>query len=404
MAAATRLNPLQPPAICLRSRATNPTVLPAGRVPPAPGLRRAAGAFHRPTFMNTAATLVHSRHERARIALFANSNDASCAVAAEVAELVRVRQREGRMAVLGLATGSTPVSLYAELVRLHREEGLSFANVVSFNLDEYYPLTPAHPESYHHYMRAHLFDHVDIAPENVHIPSGTVPKAEIEAHCEAYEEAIREAGGIDIQILGIGRTGHIGFNEPGSPRRSRTRLIPLDPLTRRDAAGDFGGEEHTPRQALTMGVATILDARRIVLMAWGRHKAEVVRAAVEGEVTSQVTASFLQEHDNAEFVLDHAAASDRRRLQRGRPAGVAPGARIGLRGEPRRFLPDAAHDHGLARRARSPQDPARRRAGTPAAGTVGRRLSQAGARLFPAPRRRRHLDGRHALPAGRPGA
>ncbi len=227
----------------------------------------------------------------------------------EAAELIRTRQREGRQAVLGLATGSTPVSFYAELVRLHREEGLSFANAVTFNLDEYLSLAPDHPQSYHRYMREHLFSHVDLPPAQAHLPDGSVAKAAIDAACAAYEEAIREAGGIDFQILGIGRTGHIGFNEPGSSRRSATRLVTLDPLTRRDAAGDFGGDEQTPHFALTMGVRTILSARRIVLMAWGQHKADIVRTAVENEVSTQVTASFLQEHDNATFVLDADAAS-----------------------------------------------------------------------------------------------
>ena len=249
-----------------------------------------------------------SRFEHAPVAAFASSQDASRSAAAEVAALIRARQREGRPAVLGLATGSTPVSFYAELVRLHREEQLSFAHVVTFNLDEYLSLPPEHPQSYHSYMREHLFSHVDLPPAQAHLLDGSVPKAEIDAHCAAYEEAIRAAGGIDFQILGIGRTGHIGFNEPGSPRRSATRLVTLDPLTRRDAAGDFGGDEHTPHFALTMGVRSILSARRLVLMAWGQHKAEIVRTAVEGEISAQVTASFLQEHDNAVYVLDEAAA------------------------------------------------------------------------------------------------
>jgi glucosamine-6-phosphate deaminase len=243
------------------------------------------------------------------LAVYSSSTEASRAVAHEIAELIRNRQREGRRAVLGLATGSTPISVYAELVRLHREEQLSFANVTTFNLDEYYPLAPDHPQSYRHFMRRHLFDHVDIPVEQTNVPSGTVPRSEVDAACAAYEEKIRAAGGIDLQILGIGRTGHIGFNEPGSSRKSVTRLVTLDPLTRHDAAGDFGGDEHTPRSAITMGVRTILSARRIVLMAWGQHKAEIVRTAVEGEMTAQVSASFLQEHDHATFVLDHAAAS-----------------------------------------------------------------------------------------------
>jgi len=248
-----------------------------------------------------------NRFERAPLAVFASSIGASKAVAGDVAELIRKRREEGRTAVLGLATGSTPVSFYAELVRLHREEGLSFENVITFNLDEYRGLGADHPQSYSHFMRVHLFDHVDIPASNTHLPDGRVPAADIEAHCRGYEAGIRAAGGIDFQLLGIGRTGHIGFNEPGSARRSRTRLVTLDPLTRRDAAEDFGGEETTPRYAITMGISTILEARRIVLMAWGQHKAGTVRAALEGDVTSRVPASFLQEHDQAAFVLDQAA-------------------------------------------------------------------------------------------------
>jgi glucosamine-6-phosphate deaminase len=260
------------------------------------------------TVMNTLKPLIRCRCEHVPLAVCTSSAEGARAVAREIAELIRARQAEGRRAVLGLATGSTPVGVYAELVRLHREEGLSFANVVTFNLDEYYPLPPDHPQSYHHFMRVHLFDHVDLPRDNINLPDGTVPLPEVDAHCREYEERIRAAGGIDYQILGIGRTGHIGFNEPGSQRRSQTRLVTLDPLTRRDAAGDFGGEEHTPRYALSMGVRTILEARRTVLMAWGQHKAAIVRAAVEGEPTPQITASFLQEHDNALFVLDQAAA------------------------------------------------------------------------------------------------
>lgn len=258
--------------------------------------------------MNTLSPLVRSRTEQVALAVFPGSAEASRAVAAEVADLIRARAREKRGLVLGLATGSTPLAFYAELVRLHREEGLSFANVVSFNLDEYHPITPEHAQSYRHFMQVNLFDHIDIPPANTHVPSGSVPLRSVDAHCREYEEKIRAAGGIDFQVLGIGRTGHIGFNEPGSPAHSRTRLVTLDPLTRRDASGDFGGEEHTPRHALSMGVRTIMEARRVVLMAWGQHKADIVRAAVEGEITPQVTASFLQEHENALFVLDHAAA------------------------------------------------------------------------------------------------
>jgi len=260
-------------------------------------------------------SLPPNRFERAPLAVFGSGLQASQAVAGEVADLIHQRSRESRTAVLGLATGSTPVSFYAELVRLHREEGLSFAHVVTFNLDEYRGLPAGHPQSYRRFMQVHLFDHVDIPAANTHVPDGTVPAGEIEAHCRDYEARIRAAGGIDFQLLGIGRTGHIGFNEPGSARRSRTRLVTLDPLTRRDAAGDFGGEENTPRYAITMGIRTILEGRRIVLMAWGQHKADAVREALEGDVTALVAASFLQEHDHATFVLDQAAAGSLTRFR-----------------------------------------------------------------------------------------
>lgn len=272
--------------------------------------------------------LERSHFEHAPVAVFPDSQAAAVAVAAELAALIRARAREGRPCVLGLATGSTPVSLYAELVRLHRAEGLSFAHVTTFNLDEYHPLPPEHAQSYRRFMRAHLFDHVDLDPARTHLPSGVVAKAEVDAHCAAYEAAIQAAGGIDCQLLGIGRTGHIGFNEPGSPRHSVTRLVTLDPLTRRDAAGDFGGDEATPRHALTMGVRTILQARRLVLMAWGQHKAGVVRAAVEGEVDTRITASFLQEHPASLFVLDQAAAGALTRFRT--PWLVGPLAEQGL--------------------------------------------------------------------------
>jgi glucosamine-6-phosphate deaminase len=258
--------------------------------------------------MTGPSTAAPSRFEHVPLAVFPTSTEAAHAVARDIAALIRTRQAAKRTAVLGLATGSTPLGLYAELVRMHREEGLSFANVVTFNLDEYYPIQPSNPRSYRHFMQAHLFDHVDIVPANTHVPDGTVAMSGVDAHCREYEERIQAAGGIDFQILGIGRTGHIGFNEPGSQRRSRTRMVTLDSLTRRDAAGDFGGEENTPRHALTMGVRTILEARRVVLLAWGQHKAEIVRAAVEGPVTPQITASFLQEHDQVHFVVDAAAA------------------------------------------------------------------------------------------------
>ena len=249
-----------------------------------------------------------SRNERIPCRVFRHSRDASRAVAHQIAALIRSRTAEGRNCVLGLATGSTPVSVYNELVRMHQEEGLSFQRVQTFNLDEYYPMQPAELQSYVRFMNEHLFDHVDIPRENVHIPDGMIAEADVKEYCRRYEDAIIEAGGIDIQILGIGRTGHVGFNEPGSSRDSRTRLITLDRVTRRDAASDFFGEENVPRRAITMGVGTILQARQILLLAFGEGKASVVAKAVEGEISTAIAASFLQDHSNAQMFLDEAAA------------------------------------------------------------------------------------------------
>jgi len=238
------------------------------------------------------------------------SAEAACrAVADEIEELIRGRQADGAPVVLGLATGSTPIPLYRELVRRHRENGLSFAGVSSFNLDEYTGLSKEHPESYWYFMHQHLFSHIDMDPSRIHLPSGMVGEGEVEAHCLAYEAAIRDAGGIDIQILGIGRTGHIGFNEPGSSMDSRTRRIQLDEITRQDAAPAFGGIDHVPTHAITMGCGTILEARRIALLAWGKNKASIVKQAIEGAVDTRVSASFLQTHPDSAFHLDHAAAS-----------------------------------------------------------------------------------------------
>jgi len=247
--------------------------------------------------------------ERLPISVYDQPRDASRAVAREIADLVQSRAAAGKTTVLGLATGSTPVGVYDELIRLHREEGVSFRTVVTFNLDEYWPMQPDALQSYHRFMREHLFDHLDIPQENVHIPDGTLTRGDVAAACARYEESIRTAGGIDLQILGIGRTGHIGFNEPGSADDSRTRLITLDSVTRSDAASDFFGEWNVPRQAITMGVGSILDARRVVLLAFGEHKAPIVRRAVEEPPCSHVSASALQRHADAKFVLDRAAAA-----------------------------------------------------------------------------------------------
>ncbi len=236
------------------------------------------------------------------------------AVAERIARLIRERAAAGRRAVLGLATGSTPVGVYRELVRMHREEGLSFANVETFNLDEYWPMAPDSLHSYHRFMREHLFDLVDLDPACCHVPQGDLPREAVADACAQYERMIREAGGIDLQLLGIGKTGHIGFNEPGSGAESRTRFVTLDTITRRDAAADFFGEQHVPRHAVTMGVATILEAREILLLATGEHKAGILRRAVEGDVDHAVAATFLQRHPAATIYADQAAAADLTRV------------------------------------------------------------------------------------------
>ena len=253
--------------------------------------------------------------EHIPVTVYSSSTQASRAVAQEIAALIGLKAARGEKTVLGLATGSTPTGVYNELVRLHRQEGLSFRNVVTFNLDEYWPMNPDDLQSYRRFMNEHLFDHIDILPENAHVPDGTVPLEKVAAFCHEYEAKIREAGGLDYQILGIGRTGHIGFNEPGSPRDSRTRLITLDRVTRMDAASDFFGEWNVPRKAITMGVETILSARTVVLLAFGEHKATPIRRAVEGEISAHVAASYLQQHPSARIVLDTAAASELTRFK-----------------------------------------------------------------------------------------
>jgi glucosamine-6-phosphate deaminase len=247
-------------------------------------------------------------HTKIPTLVFPTSTQASRHVALMIESLIRQNNSAGRPTVLGLATGSTPVGLYRELIRLHKEAALDFSRVVTFNLDEYHPMAPDDAHSYRRWMNENLFDQINLKPENIHIPDGMTPTHDIEEYCARYEQMIRRAGGIDLQILGIGRSGHIGFNEPGSTRHSRTRSVTLDPVTRRDASGDFFGEENVPHQALTMGVGTIMEARKIVIMAFGEHKAPIVRKAVEEDVSEVVTASFLQKHNDTTFILDHAAA------------------------------------------------------------------------------------------------
>ncbi len=242
--------------------------------------------------------------ERIPINIFKDSEEGSKFVARQIAELMTAKEKEGNPCILGLATGSTPIALYNELIRLHKEEGLSFKNVITFNLDEYYPMRPEDVNSYHYFMQQQLFDHIDINPENIHVPDGDVPKESLKRTCQAYEKAIEDAGGIDLQILGIGQNGHIGFNEPGSSKHSTTRLIPLENHTRLANAPHFSRLMDVPRMAVTTGIKTIMQAKKIILMAWGEQKTDAIRKSVEEHQTEMVPASLLQNHTNCLFVID----------------------------------------------------------------------------------------------------
>ena len=255
------------------------------------------------------------KYEKIVTHIYPSSLLASIAIASEMADLIKAKQQDDKPCVLGLATGATPKLVYAELVRLHKEEGLSFKNVFTFNLDEYYPMQPDSLQSYVRFMKECLFNHVDIPEGNYHIPDGTLALEDVSSFCKEYERKIESLGGIDIQLLGIGGNGHIGFNEPGSRVNSKTRLITLDHSTRVAAAGDFSGLINVPKKAITMGVSAILNAKRIIIMAWGEGKARMVKSAVEGMVTEQLPASYLQSHSNATFFLDEASSSELTRIK-----------------------------------------------------------------------------------------
>ncbi len=261
------------------------------------------------------ATELEKQYEKTPTTIYDDSNMASKEVAKTIRDLILQKQKDGKNVVLGLATGSTPTRVYEELVRMHKEEKLSFKNVITFNLDEYYPIQPDSLQSYVRFMKEYLFDHVDVDPANIHIPDGTIPVEKVSKFCADYEQKIKDAGGIDLQILGIGATGHIGFNEPGSTEITRTRLITLDKITRVSAASDFYGEEFVPLRAITMGVKTIMSARKIILMAWGEGKSRVIKQAVEGPITDSIPATFLQNHPNAQVILDEAAAAELTRIK-----------------------------------------------------------------------------------------
>ena len=242
--------------------------------------------------------------------IFSNSNEGSIRVAQEIAELIKAKQSLNQSCILGLATGSSPIRVYEELVRMHQEDGLSFANVVTFNLDEYLPMDKENRQSYFYFMHEHLFNHIDILPENIHVPDGKTPSESVVEYCLDYEKKIKKYGGLDFQLLGIGRTGHVGFNEPGSHYNSGTRVITLDHITRVDAAPSFLGIDNVPRKAITMGIATVRSAKRIVLLGWGQNKAQIIKQTIEGDISSHVPATYLQEHNNCTFVLDVGAGSE----------------------------------------------------------------------------------------------
>ncbi len=254
-------------------------------------------------------------YERIPTLIFQDSENASKAVANEIAEIIKQKTIEGKPAILGLATGSSPKKVYQELIRMHKEEGLSFKNVITFNLDEYYPMAPDAVQSYVRFMHEQLFEHIDIPISQINIPNGDLPLEKIADFCRDYEEKIESYGGLDFQLLGIGRNGHIGFNEPGSLATSKTRLMTLDLTTKIDAAGDFGGLSKVTKKAITMGIQKILEAKRVVLLAWGEHKAINVAKAVEGPVIADVPASYLQSHSNASFIIDQSAASQLIRMK-----------------------------------------------------------------------------------------
>jgi glucosamine-6-phosphate deaminase len=245
--------------------------------------------------------------EKIDVKICATPIDGAVFVAKQIANLIQSKQAKGEKCVLGLATGSTPIKMYAELVRLHKEEGLSFKNVISFNLDEYYPIDKDAYQSYWSFMHRHLFNHVDIDPSNIHLPNGNAPKEEMKKYCESFEKMIEAVGGIDLQILGIGQNGHIGFNEPGSSILSKTRLINLENSTRIANSYEFQTISKVPRLAVTMGISTILKAKKILLMAWG-NKADIVAKSVEGNITETIPASILQQHADCSFVIDEIAS------------------------------------------------------------------------------------------------
>ena len=277
-------------------------------------LNRVSTRYYRPE--NAFERSVLTRMEKVPTDIYESPEEGAAQIALDVAQVIREKQKAGRFCVLALAGGVSPRGVYSQLVRMHREEGLSFRNVIVFNLYEYYPLAADAINSNLNALREMLLDQVDIDKQNIFSPDGTIPKDTIFDYCRLYEQRIESYGGIDVALIGIGRVGNIGFNEPGSRINSATRLILLDNASRNDAAKIFGSIDNTPVSSITMGVQTILNARKIYLLAWGEEKAKMVKACVEGPVSDTIPASFLQTHNNAHIAVDLSAASNLTRIQR----------------------------------------------------------------------------------------
>ena len=256
-----------------------------------------------------------NRYEKLHTVTFDNSQEASTLIAREICDLVKSKQEKNKNCVIGFATGSSPTKVYQEIIKIHNDESLSFNNVITFNLDEYFPIEKDDNNSYHNFMKENLFDHIDIPKENINIPSGDISEKDITKFCSNYEKKIEKNGGIDIQLLGIGRTGHIGFNEPGSHFNSTTRLITLDHTTRFDASKSFNGIENVPSKAITMGIRTIFNSKRIIMMAWGIQKGLIVKKSVENNITSLIPTTYLQNHKNTTLVLDKECSSELTRFK-----------------------------------------------------------------------------------------
>ena len=277
-------------------------------------LNRVSPRYYRPE--NAFERSVLTRLEKIPTDIYESPEEGANQVALDIAQIIRDKQKAGRFCVLALAGGNSPRNVYSALIRMHREEGLSFRNVIVFNLYEYYPLSENAVSSNLNSLKEMLLNHVDIDPQNIFSPSGSIAKDTIFEYCRLYEQRIESFGGIDVAVLGIGRVGNIGFNEPGSRLNSTTRLILLDNASRNEASKMFGNIENTPISSITMGVSTILAAKKVYLMAWGEEKAQMIKECVEGNITDTIPASYLQTHNNAHIAIDLSAAANLTRIQR----------------------------------------------------------------------------------------